>query len=167
MANTDPFSLTEAAIISTLTAFADFNTLVPTDNIVQLTGEDRKSFDDGPKFKNRPQVRVVPELGSATHLCSSGHELGMIWRIQIRLGDERQREQFYPTMWAIFRAMAASEEPDSTVRTQTWNSKAFVHFCRMAQFETSYDVDKLVGGWITAWAYDVRMHFTSDDLPPA
>lgn len=165
--NSDPFSLVEDAIWQHLVAYEEFNDLVPKANRIRLTGEDRASYDDSPKFANLPQVRVLPDRGSATYLCSAGDALSLVWHIQLRLGDERATEKFFPTLWAIYRAMAAASLPNSTLRSVKWNNKVLVIDCHLAEFDSNYGADRLVGGWMTAWAYEIRMQLTSADLPPA
>lgn len=166
----DPFSDVQNCIWTVLNASDEFTALVPATMQQDLDGDGRKiaAMHGTPKYIRAAQVRVEPVGG--THdpqIDSHNTVVTQGWLIQILHKDERPTEELLPVKWAILRALSGQCLNGSTMRSLTWNDKAYVMDCRLREHQEQYQAEgKRPGVWRTLWRFDVDMRFSTADLPP-
>lgn len=166
MAASDPASLVYDSIWATLEAKSAFTDLVKVGNRMKFNDSaPRDPMKREVLTEDKPEVRVVG-LKSDMHLQSSSNSSfwDITYSIQIATGERRITRVLFPVMWAIYRAMA---DWPTTLAALTWNGKTFVHYAKPEDSSEGIDallLNRGIVGWSSIWTYEVRLHFTTEDL---
>lgn len=171
----DPFTDILTAIWQTLedhsTGSESFTALVPDANRIKTLSTAGRvgNFHTVPRAAVDPMVTVSLDSGRSQVICSSGTELDTIWMFDVKMADQRPVNDAFPVMWACYRAMASASAVGGSIRSLTFSGLGTVTECQFVTFDSKYGLfsrDGGLEGWRTMWAYEVRVVFTTNALPP-